>query len=403
MRIPYDPALPRLGVLLDPEAMASVLQRSLRRPARLDSLRIARVSYKPGERVLVHYEVRVDGEHLDAVARAVAGRDLAAKARRVQALELARRVSGRSPAATPVVHDADADAIVTWLPFDVRLPALAEAQHRLARRLAAAGVSVTTPAAKPRLLAYKPARRAVLRMGTHVLKIYGSARQFAAAAAGLEVASELSGVATPACEAVLASLRLTVQTAIDGAQASSLELAPEAGDMLRTLQQARHLLLEVVPAAAQLDVARRKAALIGTVIPALAPRVVSLVRLFERSAPGTSQLVPAHGDFHSGQLLRAGGVLHVLDFDSFCLADPALDLAEYAAGATEASSDTGAAVLDALVEAYGSRPDELDWHLAVALFVRASHPFQRAEPAWEDRVEELVGVAEAALAEQAVA
>ncbi len=92
--------------------------------------------------------------------------------------------------------------------------------------------------------------------------------------------------------------------------------------------------------------------------------------------------------------------MHVLDLDSLCLADPALDVAEYTAGATEAGLDTGGAVLESLVDAYGARPDALDWHLAVAILVRASHPFHRAEHAWVGRVEELVGAAEAALAER---
>ena len=181
----------------------------------------------------------------------------------------------------------------------------------------------------------------MLRLDRHVLKIYGSARQFASAAAGLRAGSELTGIATPACEAVLPTWQVTVQAAMDGARASSLELAPEAGDVLRSLQRVQLRTVGAVVPAAQLDAAKRKAALIGTVVPALAPRVGALVRRLERSAPSSPrQLVPAHGDFHPGQLLRAGGALHVLDLDSICLADPALDVAEYAAGATEAGSET---------------------------------------------------------------
>jgi hypothetical protein len=370
VRVPRDPALPRLGVLLDPDAMAPRLERSLGRPARLDAARIARVSYKPGERVTVHYETVVDGRREDAVARAVAGRDLAARARRSRMLDLARRVNGRSPAATPVVYDAEADALVTWLPFDVRLPALAELPREV------------------RLLSYKPGRRAVLRLDRHVLKLYGSAWQFAAAAAGLRAGSALADVATPPSEAVVAPLHLTAQGAVDGEPVSSLDAAAEAGALVRRLQRAEAPQLMPAPREAQLDAARRKAALIGAVVPALAPRVEKLVRRLGRSMPPTVRVVPAHGDFHAGQLLRAGASLIVLDLDAMCLGSPALDLAEYAAAAGEG------AVLDALVDGYGARPEGLDWDLAVATLVRASHPFHRAWLAWPDRVEALVREAE---------
>jgi hypothetical protein len=55
-------------------------------------------------------------------------------------------------------------------------------------------------------------------------------------------------------------------------------------------------------------------------------------------------------------------------------------------------------VLDALVEGYGARPDGLDWHLATAVLIRASHPFHRQLPDWPERVEEQVATAETVLA-----
>lgn len=399
MRLPWDPALPGLGSLLDRDATGPRLERSLGRPARLEAVRIARLSYKPGERAIVHYEAVVDGRREDAVARVVAGRDLAAKARSAPLLELGGRVNGRSPAATPVSYDADADALLTWLPLDHHLPALSEAPQDLARMLGGAGLNVAAAPDEPRLLSYKPGRRAVLRLDGHLLKLYGSARQFAAAAAALRAGSALPGVATPRFEAALAPWRLTVQAAVEGEAVPPLEAAPEAGALLRRLQQAEVTGLAPAGRETQLDAARRKAALIGAVVPALAPRVGTLLRGLTASMPPAGRLVPAHGDFHAGQLLRADGSLHLLDLDSICLAGPAHDLAEYAAGAAEAGLETGIAALDALLDGYGARPDGLDWDLAAAILVRASHPFHRALPRWADRVEGMVAAAEAVLAE----
>ena len=57
------------------------------------------------------------------------------------------------------------DALVQWLPLDLELPALAEPPTRLIDELEAAGVSSATVDGDPALLAYKPRRRAVLRVG----------------------------------------------------------------------------------------------------------------------------------------------------------------------------------------------------------------------------------------------
>jgi hypothetical protein len=292
------------------------------------------------------------------------------------------------------LYDADADALVTWLPLDPGLPALAEAPQELARRLRAAGVRTSVTPAEPERLSYKPGRRAVLRLGGHVLKAYGSARQFATAASGIRAGTGLPGIATPRCEAVVAPLRLTAQAAIEGEAATSLEAASEAGALLRSLQRADVPSLAPAPHGVPLEVAIRKAVLIEAVVPGLAPRVRRLVRRLERSAPPAAPLVPAHGDFHAGQLLHARGRLFVLDLDSLCLAPAALDVAEYVAAATEAGLESATAVLDALVEGYGAPPGRLDWHVAVATLVRASHPFHRALPGWTARVAAMVAAAE---------
>jgi hypothetical protein len=400
VRIPGDPALPGLGPLLDAGAMTPLLARSLGRPARLDRVRIARVAYKPGERVSVHYRVWVDGRAEDAVARAVAERDLAARISRPGLLELARRVDGRSPAATPIVYEPDADALLTWLPLDPRLPALAEPPPQLAARLERAGLRAPT-LPEPRRLSYKPGRRATLRVDGYVLKFYGSVRQYEAAATALQIGPKVLGLATPPFRALLSPLRATAQSAVDGAPVSSLPAAAEAGALVRGLQKAKTAWLEPAPCERQLAAATRKAALIAAVVPTLSGRVASLVRRLEQARPPDAQLVPAHGDFHPGQLLRVGANLVVLDLDGMCLGPRALDLAEYAAHAIDragAGLDTGCAVLDALVDGYGTRPDGLGWHLAAALLIRASHPFHRLVAAWPHRVESIVASAEAVLA-----
>jgi hypothetical protein len=110
-----DPALPQLERLLDADTMAEVLYV----PA--SEVAIGRVVYKPGELVAVHYRAGAG----DAVATCIAGVDLAERARRPQYAERARRVSGRAP-----TYDDKLETLVTWLPFDPRLPALGEELSR---------------------------------------------------------------------------------------------------------------------------------------------------------------------------------------------------------------------------------------------------------------------------------
>jgi hypothetical protein len=90
----------------------------------------------------------------------------------------------------------------------------------------------------------------------------------------------------------------------------------------------------------------------------------------------------------------------VIDLDELCLADPALDLATYAADVVRGRTGDLAgveAVLEPLLDGYGGRPADLDWHLAAAILGRAAHPFHRQVPAWPERVEAMVATAEASL------
>jgi Ser/Thr protein kinase RdoA (MazF antagonist) len=124
------------------------------------------------------------------------------------------------------------------------------------------------------------------------------------------------------------------------------------------------------------------------------------VRRLGDALPAGLPLVPAHGDFHVDQLLVRDDDIVVVDFDQLCVAAPALDLATYAADVVRGRPgdlEKVHAVLEPLLEGYGSRPDALEWHLAAAVLARAAHPFQRQVPGWSERVEATVAVAEASL------
>ena len=385
-----DAELPQLEQLLDPAAMEAVLARTLEPGAELSAVEVGRVVYKPHELVAVHYRVAIgDGEH-HAVATTIAGIDLAERAQRPRYVERARRVNGRSPAPQPLAYDADVGAIVTWLPYDPRLPALGESAEELARRLEAEGGELE-------LIGYKPRGRAVLRMGRLVLKAYGSDRAYESALAGLE-AAQRGPLPTAGLAGTVPELRLIAQDAIEGRRAeSAAAVAGEAGRMAAALQAAGP---PPGNEARPLDAARRKAAVLETVMPELGDRLGALLSRLEATRPDGLPLVTAHGDFHVDQLLIRPGDIAVVDFDELCAAPAALDLATYAADVVrgrDGDRERIAAVLEPLLEGYGERPEALDWHVSAAVLARAAHPFQRQVPHWRERVEATVEVAEASL------
>ena len=386
-----DPALPSLAELLDPDAMRPVLQRTLRPGTELGELAIGRIVYKPGELAAVHFRAGPG----DAVLTSIARIDLAARARAPRYAGPARRVDGRSPAPVPLSYDAGTNALVTWLPYDPRLPALTEPPEELSRRLGRAGAEL--PPEEPALIGYKPRGRAVLAGGELILKAYGSERAYAAAAAGLRLSSA-APVRAPAFVATLPELRLTVQRRVAGAPpADAADAAAEAGALAAALQDAALAHLSAAPPERQLGAARRKADVIAAVLPELRPRLDALVRRLADALPGGLALVPAHGDFHADQLLLGAAGITIVDFDELCRAGAALDIATYAADVVRGRDDDREqleTVLERLLAGFGARPAALDWYLAAAVLGRAAHPFQRQVPDWPERTERMLDTAE---------
>src|SRR5581483_11251475 len=305
--------LPQLGTLLDPDAAAEMLARTLRPTSELRYVVPRTVRYKPGRRVVVTYEAEVDGVRRDAVAIADTKRDLAALAGDDSNVADARRVNGRSPAPLPLRFDARTSALVQWAPYDLELPLLREPASGLASRLAALGLD--TSGDEPRRLGYKPFGRVVLAAGPTVVKGYAARAKLHAALRGFRLAERTEVRAAP-CAACLDDLRATVQRALPGLVAGDdAGLAPTAGLLLRAIHESSLEDLALVGRAEQLRAAAEAADVVAAVLPVLAPRVERLVHALERSLPPDGRLVASHGDFEVGQLLVHGDEVALLDFD----------------------------------------------------------------------------------------
>lgn len=396
--LPRDPALPQLARLLDAEAMSPVLERSLGSDARIDAVRVGYVSYDPGDTVLVQYELMVDGNRHEVVAVAGGTTDLAAQAGGPAAAELVRKVAGRTPAALPIAFHEDLGVLVHWPPLDPAVPALAEPPESLRAVLEGAGVERVGDGEVPTLVHYKPGRRAVFRFGRHLVKLYGNEKNFARSVHNLRAVAELP-LLTAHCDAVVPELRIQVQSLLAGEPAGEpAEVAADAGRLLRIVHDAELEGLRSAPGRYWLKSAAKSARLLAAVQPSLSRRLERLVERLEEGIPPDDDLAPCHGDFHARQLLRVDGDFALVDFDRMSIAPPALDLATYVSFVREPGElAQSAAVLGTLVDAYGSRPPGIGWHLAAVLLRRARIPFRRLHDNWPDEVDTRVAAAEAAL------
>jgi hypothetical protein len=398
---PPDAALTQMSTLLDPDAMALVLQRELGPDTPLSRVAIRYLRYKPRKSLVVHYDVRIGDGDFDAVATIAARRNLEAWASEPEYRRLADMVDGRAPALRPLNYESELRALIQWLPLDISMPALAHDAVQLRSYLQRADVQIASDGERLRLLAYKPGRRAVLRLDDHVIKIYAGDVEFAGAVMGLEASSRLERLRIPPREAVLPELHLTCQAMLPGRPPSAAgDPAQAAGAVLAGLHRSRLPDLRPFTHADQLRAAAGSVGSVTAVVPELEQRLTGLLRMLELTIPDQSSLLPAHGDYHSNQLLEIDGALAVIDFDEMCAAAAALDLASYAAhrvNGGEGDMTAASAALAGLVAGYGVRPHALAWYLSTSILRRAPFPFRFMEPNWPLRIERMVTDAEEAL------
>lgn len=396
-KLPEDPDLPALGRLLDPGQMTPLLG-SLLCGGCLD-VRVHSTRYKPGKNVVVQYAVLTSAGWSTAVAYANPDADLEGKSAKLADRGLARRVTEQVPARSAVGYLSEVSALVQWMPLDVRLPILGDDSERLSQRLAKKDILVSD--AEPELLRYWARRRAVLRFGPHVLKVYRDHEDFVQALRGLQVARELSRVSTPAYEGRLPARRTTVQRWVPGATPSLGPASSDvAGRLLAELHADRRLQVPTTTPHIMLRKATSSAAFLGHLVPALRGDADELLAELVLRQPEAGPSVTSHGNFHGGQLLEGPDGLTVIDLDRLCRAAPAYDIASFAAHLAFGRPGDGEVLdtaVDSLVRGYGSRPPDLDWHLSTCLLRRAAVPFRFQDERWPEATAELVALARAVL------
>lgn len=384
LHLPEDLGIPEAADLLDPSRVLDVLQPSFG-VTRLSDARIRYLEYDPGRSILVALDVWADTTRQEVVVSR--GR------LRVEPAQAVAGPSGRVGGPDwPMAEWGEVPLVVAWYPCDPGLPLLAD-PDLFASALGLAGGPV-------RRLAWVPQQRAVLRGSGWVAKLHHTP----AGAARTVASMRAVGAWLPTAELMCVDLAagVVVQTAVAGRallRADALDAAVEAARLLRRLHDSPLKALDPRGSDHVLDLCRPVVRLMRFACPSLRARIDQLFARMVDVAPLDETLVPSHGDFNMGQLLRHDdGSLAVVDTETLCRAPAALDLACYAANLVSGrDGDLEAARITvvALVEGYGESPADLDWYLAVCVLRRLDRALRRAKRHWVSRTEELLACAEA--------
>jgi hypothetical protein len=390
---PEDRALPSLPVLLDPDSMAPLLGSLLVDDPEPD-VRVESVRYKPGNNVVVQYAVRTGSRWHTAVAFSRAGGRLHRKRKQADNRKRASRAVGRTPAGKALGYLDEVSALVQWLPLDIRLQLLADRPERMRERLNNKGIEADL--AEPELLRYWPRRRAVVKYGDHILKVYRDRLDFEDARRALKLARRLEAVHVPGYEGSFTSRQTTVQEWVPGHAPSLWPASSEAaGEVLAALHGELPLELPKVSARSLLARAASRGDFVTHLVPDLQFEVDALLADLRLTAPKVPRVL-SHGNFHAGQLLAGPPGLVLLDVDRLCRAPAAYDLASYVSHTVfgrPGDAEVLESALDSLVKGYGARPPGLDWFLSTCLLRRAWVPFRFQDEHWPEAATALVHLA----------
>lgn len=247
-------------------------------------------------------------------------------------------------------------------------------------------------------LAWVPQRRAVLRWGAFVVKLYGDPAELARAECALRTVEGV--LPTAALITSRADHGAVVQQALGGRPFDRNDATRRVGgaaEILQRLHRSALAGLDYLDSAMLLAAAGRPAALATFAVPELTNRVRALTDHLAATMPDVADVVPVHGDFNVGQLLVGGDRTWVVDVDTLSKGSPSVDLAAYAANlhnGRDADDDDVKTALAGLCDAYGPSPPDLTWHVAVTMLRRVDRPIRRLKKRWPQRTEAIVSAIE---------
>lgn len=405
---------------------------------RIETCRPAQATYVPGVGCLLRYEVELGHRILKPlVSIRIFGTEIDARRyAQDRLLPLAERALGRAelePFASPVAVLPDLNAAVSVYPIDGELPTLVDAtdpariaallepalggftvtrcrverghygrQHRCVVRCELDGV-MTSSGAKERRVAYgkvTDARRGAL---------------CAAALSALRECGELKsrGVRVPRVLVFDPALDLLLVEALPGAPLISRLVRGEGPETPReptleaAIESAAHVAAALHASGIRPDRHRdldedlagltRELWELRRLSPGLVELLGDRLQEAQRSLQGSGPLTPtlSHGDFSHTQVLFAGMRCGLVDFDTVCRAEPALDLGHFSAYLRltsakhrhRAADELCSRFLDAYVDAAGDRLEDgaqlrarVAGYEVVSLVRLATHSWRKFKP-----------------------
>jgi aminoglycoside phosphotransferase (APT) family kinase protein len=365
MDLARDPGLPHRDAALDPGSAAAALASHL---AGLEGCRPRYVRYRPGRRLVVLYDLALDGTRTLAHVTML-------PPRRVERLWGRIDVAGLADQARLV---PELGAVLQLFPADVRLPGLA-------------GAIARGPA---ELVRYKPGRRAVLRYDG----VYGKLRADEAGARHVELSRRLieCGIPTPAPLGYLPELRMTLHEAHRGTRLAELREAdleawmePVAAALAR-LHATTVADLPPHSIEGEIEDLRAAAETAAAIVPHRRAKIDSLLgHLVARLAALRREERTIHGSFHYDQVLVGDDGVALLDLDSAAVGEPLLDVGHFASYLSAAGEMSAR---ERFLDAWAA-PPSVSLYEAAALLRWSSLPFRDLEPDWPAAVERRIDLA----------
>jgi hypothetical protein len=152
------------------------------------------------------------------------------------------------------------------------------------------------------------------------------------------------GIAVPEPLGVIPAFQMWFQRKVPGRDATGLMAGPQGAELARRLAEGAHKLhLAAIPAERahrmedELRILRESLDKVVETRPDLARRVGQLAEPCARLAAKVPSPVPCgiHRDFYPAQVIVDKARVYLLDFDLYCLGDPALDIGNFLGHLTE--------------------------------------------------------------------
>ncbi|HVS03969.1 MAG TPA: aminoglycoside phosphotransferase family protein [Thermoanaerobaculia bacterium] len=443
-----DDQLPGLAAVLDPPALASLLERHLRRhdpAAEVPEIRILDVQYSQRRAaVLVRAYVRCTGLRRTARQKLFLHVVPPEEGPPAPAARLLARYQDWRRAATPRLAPMPVGALTIpdlgiaayAFPLDPELTSLVDVTDPLAMRVAVnelwrrRGVKVRR--VRVETLAYTPGSRAALRYEVlsesrdnglpEIRHLVGKLQQrkspatlFAGHWAVWRATAGRIRLAPPV--GYLATFGMSLQEVVRGTRLSDVT---EHGALVKGVRQAARAIATVhsldLPLLAtrgadkEVRSVRRWIDVLRRIRPALDGRLERLeARLVAELEARVRKVAPMHSDFHlANVLVDAEGVV-LIDWDQVAVGDPASDVGRFlgalrvsalrATGRIDGYAELGEAFLTAYLATRPEEERQIQLFEACGLVVAAASPFRLQRRGWEDGADAMVGEAERLLAQ----